>query len=95
MEIDDLDELRVIVREERMRQGIRQSDFPGLSRKTVNAFENGASAVEGQTLFAMLRRLDLRMTVTPGSPGATPARTMDDDEQLIADDDIDLGGLRP
>lgn len=90
MKVTCLDDMRILFREERMRRGLRKTDFPPLSRKVVDDFESGrAGDVKSETLFALMDGLGWGLAIDTGvEPVAAAAVDPYDDE---AQEDIDIG----
>lgn len=89
IQINSQNDLRLLLREERLRQGLGQAEIPGVGRTTVLAFENGKGDIRMETLFSIIKGLGVGLTLDLGhnepelAPGASPSD----------DDDIDLGGF--
>jgi transcriptional regulator with XRE-family HTH domain len=95
LQINSIADLRIHLREERLRQGLGQDQIPGLGRTTVLAFENGKGDARMETVFAIMTALGAGLTLefaqpaldhrTDDAPGQGPATASNED------DDIDLG----
>jgi hypothetical protein len=82
MKINCLDDMRIVFHDERVRRGISKTEFPPLTRKAVDDFENGRSGdAKAETIFALMKGLGWSLAIDMGE-GFEP-----DDFQ----DDIDLG----
>jgi len=81
IQINSIADLRILLREERMRQGIGQDQIPGLGRTTVLGFENGKGDARMETLFAIMQALGVRITIDFDQMP----------QSLDVDDDLDLG----
>lgn len=89
--INSMSDLRIHLREERIRQGIDQDQIPGLGRTTVLSFENGKGDVTMNTVMTMLSALGGRLELDFDAPSRDVLpRDLDIHVGLASDDDIDL-----
>lgn len=95
IQINSMSDLRIRLREERMRLGLGQDQIPGLGRTTVIAFENGTvGGARMDTVFAILSALGGRISLELGAPVQDLVWAEEDGIDLggqqAGDDDIDL-----
>lgn len=94
IQINSIADLRIQLREERLRQRLDQDKIPGLARTTVSGFENGSTGgARLETVFAIMQALGVKLSMDLGQASLTQAVVdeLDLGGQSGADDDIDLG----
>ncbi|MDF1764509.1 MAG: helix-turn-helix domain-containing protein [Oleibacter sp.] len=68
MIIHNTNELALLVKQQRKKMSLNQSDIGsqvGLQQKTVSAFENNPAATKLETLFKLLSAADLEVRIQP------------------------------